>query len=88
MNQLISQPQTGAIVDKDGNPIQGFQTFIGNVFTLLNLMTQSGTTAQRPDSTIVGRWIGLPYFDTSLGLPVFLKSVGPDVWVTAAGIPA
>ena len=47
--------------------------------------TLSGTTAQRPNSDFEGRWIGMCYFDSTLGKPVFLKSVGPDVWVDGVG---
>jgi hypothetical protein len=47
--------------------------------------TRSGTTAQRPTSATAGRWIGMPYFDTSLGKPIWLKSINTDVWVDATG---
>jgi len=43
---------------------------------------QSGTTANRP---AVGLWIGRVYFDETLGLPVWVKSVNPSVWVDATG---
>ena len=49
------------------------------------LLTRSGPTASRPTSVIDGRWIGMPYYDTTLGLPVFLHSVNPDVWHNGAG---
>jgi hypothetical protein len=34
-----------------------------------------------------GRYIGMDYFDTDLGLKITLKSVTPDVWVNGAGTP-
>ncbi len=43
---------------------------------------QSGTTANRP---VDGLWIGRVYFDETLGLPVWVKSVNPSVWVDATG---
>lgn len=47
--------------------------------------TRSGTTAERSTNLMDGRWIGMRYFDTTLGKPIFLKSVGPDVWVDGSG---
>lgn len=44
--------------------------------------TQSGTTANRPTSNL---WIGRRYFDTTIGKPVYLKSLSPNVWVDGAG---
>lgn len=44
--------------------------------------SRSGPTASRPTSSLGGRYIGMPYFDTDVGQPVFLQSVNPDVWVT------
>lgn len=43
-----------------------------------------GTTAQRP---VTNLFIGRTYFDDTLGLPVFIKSVsaGVAVWVNGAG---
>lgn len=43
---------------------------------------QSGPTASRPASLV---WIGRQYFDTTIGKPVYVKSVKPIVWVDAAG---
>lgn len=43
-----------------------------------------GTTAQRPASPSQGQ----PYFDLTLGLPVWCKQNSPSiVWVDAAGVP-
>lgn len=47
--------------------------------------TRSGPTASRPTSSLDGRWIGMPYFDTTLGFIIHLKSVNPDVWVRYDG---
>lgn len=46
---------------------------------------QSGATASRPTSLL---WIGRTYFDTTLGKPIWLKTVSPIVWVTADGVVA
>jgi parallel beta-helix repeat protein len=42
---------------------------------------QSGNTAGRPSNAVVGQ----PYFDTTLGKPVYCKSTSPNVWVDATG---
>jgi hypothetical protein len=48
---------------------------------LVITVQDSGTTEQRPTT---GLFLGRQYFDTDLGLPVFLKSVRPNVWVTGS----
>ena len=48
-------------------------------------ISRSGPTASRPTSTLDGRWIGMNFFDTTLGKPIWLKSVNADVWVDATG---
>jgi hypothetical protein len=43
----------------------------------------AGTTANRPTS---GLWIGRPYFDTTLGYRIHVKTVNPTpVWVRYDG---
>lgn len=49
----------------------------------LLLAPLQGTTAARPTDCAVGS----VYFDTTLGKPVFLKTV-PSVWVDSAGVAA
>ena len=44
-----------------------------------NAITGSGTTANRPT---VGLYTGRPYFDTTLGKPIWYKTAG---WVDATG---
>lgn len=61
---------------------QAWTSFFDQIFNLLSAMTQSGTTAQRPTTFL---WIGRRYFDSSLGKPVYVKSVGPVVWVDGVG---
>lgn len=55
-------------------------------FTALYLLIKpvggNGTTANRP---VNGLYIGLQYFDSTLGYPVFIKSLNPTVWVNGAG---
>lgn len=52
----------------------------------------SGTTAQRPiansASGAIPLWVGRTYFDTDLGIPIWIQSLSPTVWVDATGAPA
>lgn len=45
-------------------------------------VSESGTTANRPTT---GLFVGRRYFDTTLGYPIWLKTVSPVVWVDATG---
>lgn len=54
-------------------------------WNVLDSVDASGTTANRPTKNL---FIGRPYFDTTIGKPIWLKSVRPTVWVTADGIAA
>lgn len=42
----------------------------------------NGTTAARPTANL---WVGQSYFDTTLGKPIWIKSLNPTVWVDATG---
>jgi hypothetical protein len=41
----------------------------------------TSTTAQRPASPVVGQHL----FDTTLGIPIWCKSLNPVVWCNASG---
>ena len=74
------------IQDSQTNVIRTeWQTFFHSVQQTTFNISRSGPTASRPTSSLDGRFIGMPYFDTTLGLTVYLKSVNPDVWVNGAG---
>lgn len=45
-------------------------------------MTRNGPTASRPTSSMT-RYIGMPFFDTTLGFPVYMASV--STWVRYDG---
>lgn len=63
-------------------PLKPWAQWFTRVGARLAAVEQSGTTAQRP---VTGLWIGRRYFDTTLGKPVYVKSLGPTVWVDGAG---
>ncbi len=50
--------------------------------TFAGAVSDYGTTAQRP---IKNLFIGRPYFDQTLGFPVYVKTVTPTVWVDGSG---
>lgn len=81
----FGEPNTSPAVDKDGNFTQSMATWVTRITAICQAAQQSGTTANRPTSVL---WIGRQYYDTTLGYPVFVHSVGPPVvWHNAAGAP-
>lgn len=53
---------------------------------ILTASSSSGATTARPTTN---QYIGMPYFDTTLGKPVWLETPGSSpVWVDATGTPA
>ena len=56
--------------------------WLNRIQDICNSVQQSGVTADRPTSVL---WIGRVYFDTTLGKPVWVKSVRPTVWVDGTG---
>jgi hypothetical protein len=67
------------------DPYQFFPPWAGwftLVQTIVQALSSSGTTAQRPTATL---WIGRMYFDTTLGKPIWIRSLSPTVWIDASG---
>ena len=56
--------------------------WIGKIRLYAGSVSDSGTTANRPTSSL---FVGRPYFDTTLGKPIWFKSATPTVWVDATG---
>lgn len=88
-NEFID-PNTVIVIEKEplyrtfqrARPTTGWQNFFSGMSNVLNAMTSSGTTAQRPTK---GLFTGRMYFDTTLGLPIWYKTAG---WVKADGTAA
>ena len=74
-NTPVVTPATGRATDP-------WQSVFNRWHSLVITLQQSGPTTQRPASQL---WVGRVFFDTTLGKPVWLKSVNPDVWVDASG---
>ena len=47
--------------------------------------TRNGSTTARPTEEFIGRYEGMPFFDRTLGYPVFLKHASSNVWVRYDG---
>lgn len=82
-------PSTPQISDSKGMLTPLYQAFISSIYNWLSPVGQSGTTAQRPTSTSniaqTFMYVGRSYFDTTLGKPIFVKSLNPTVWVDGSG---
>lgn len=74
----VTLPATATAAEMRAAVQTGTRMFSPSLFA-----EQSGTTAARPTDASVG----YRYFDTTLGKPVFLKTV-PSTWVTADGVAA
>ena len=59
-----------------------YQAWFGGIQQWLGPIGQYGPTAARPVNNL---YIGLPYFDTTLGYPVFVAQVSPSIVWTAVG---
>lgn len=51
---------------------------------LVTQFANSGSTLNRPLYEVM---VGTTYFDTSLGIPIWLAQLVPPVWVDATGAP-
>jgi|SRR5882672_2386460 len=59
----------------------GITSYAINDVLLYDPAATSGTTSGRPVTPSIGQ----PYFDTTLQLPIWCKSIGPSVWINSAG---
>lgn len=56
---------------------------IGGAIHGVTLASTRGNTAARPTPP---PFLGCQYFDTDLGQPIWASSIGPNLWVNAAGV--
>lgn len=78
----MPQASVSKISEQNGIVAIDWAAFFHSVQQISFALSRSGPTSSRPTSDLDGRWIGEPFFDTTLGQMVFLQSVNPDVWVT------
>lgn len=84
--KLINTVPSGHIQDADGMTKPSWATWFSQLYMIAFASQQSGATVNRP---VIGVWVGRVYFDTDLGIPVWVKSVAAGVatWVDASGAP-
>lgn len=76
---------TPVLQEGEGSPGIEYAQFFHTLQSITFYSTRSGATANRPTSSSEARWIGMPYFDTTLGKPVFLKIASSNTWVDGSG---
>ena len=80
---LSPVPLTRIITTKGEVLTDVWTQFFNSVQQWLGPQGQKGATSARPTTNL---YVGLSYFDTTLGYPVFVKQVSPSVvWVNASG---
>lgn len=79
---LNKPPFVAAIVNTTQNVSMDWIQWLDSVWLYVSPIGQSGTTAKRPVKQL---FIGRPYFDTTLGYSINVKTVSPAVWVNGAG---
>ena len=73
------------VTQADGTLTSDYAVLLHQLQNIAYYSTRSGATANRPTSTSEARWIGMPYFDVSLGKTVYLKIASTNVWVDGSG---
>lgn len=82
---LSPVPTSAEITVKGGPTTSAWTAWLSLLFFFVKPLGGSGTTANRPIFAS-GLYTGLQYFDTTLGKPIFVKTVAnPPVWVDATG---
>jgi len=80
----MSLPDNSKAVEPTGKFTQPWLNWASDIDRFVTAAKLSGPTANRPTDYL---YIGRPYFDTSLGYQINLKSVMPNIWVNAMGAP-
>ena len=78
---LINTPPIRHPLDDGQTVTRPWAAWFGQVFRIAFAVGQSGTTANRPTE---GLFPGRPYFDTTLGQPIWVNAAGTG-WVDATG---
>jgi len=79
----MPSPKLGGVPRAPGREDPVWGGWVDTVHGIAQDVSNSGTTAQRPTAN---QYIGKPYFDTTLGKPIWLSAMGsPPTWVDATG---
>ena len=85
---LSPAPLAADLTQKGGSTTPAWRAWLSQLFGVASQINASGPTTQRPiGSAQIPLSLGQSYFDTTLGIPVWIKSLNPTVWVNAAGAP-
>jgi hypothetical protein len=85
---LSPLPSSAQLLDKAGNLTVAWLSWFSRLFAVASTVNNSGPTAARPvGSAQIPLMIGQMFFDTTLGIPVWIQSLNPTVWVNATGVP-
>lgn len=79
---LIKALPRPEIVDKNGKMLPPWLGWFSALNNVVQTFGSNGATTARPTSNL---FVGQQFFDTTLGYPVFIKSLNPTVWVNGAG---
>jgi hypothetical protein len=85
INPIPTDPR---IANTQGQMTPVYQSFFSSVHNWLGPVGLSGPTSARPSSSgssNVFLYVGLEYFDSTLGYPVWIKQLNPTVWVNGSG---
>lgn len=80
---LQAPPLPRLEISYKGKLLEPWGGWFSQVQTMLLNFGLSGATSARPTTNV---WVGMIYFDTTLGYPVFCKTAGATpTWVNASG---
>lgn len=82
MSQYLQGQPAVAIYDREGRMHPSWAGWFTSAHQILQDTSASGPTTARPINAL---YVGKPFFDTTLGAPIHVKSVGPTVWVNGIG---
>lgn len=83
----LQQPQALSPLIQQDSQIASveYSVFFNRLQDIAFYSTRSGTTAERPTASSLARWVGMQFFDTTLGKPVFLKIASTNIWIDGSG---
>jgi hypothetical protein len=79
----LGLPDSGPLVDANGNLTKTGLAFMSSVADFISLRFGAGPTTERPTEQLE---IGVTqFYDTTVGKMLWVKSVKPTVWMDALG---
>lgn len=75
-------PDNFPVVGEDKRATFPWLQWMQRVQNVVNAVSGSGATADRPTRLL---WVGRPFYDTTLGKPIWVATVNPVAWVDATG---